>query len=35
MISDRRGRELWLGAIRPGLMHDVTRLRTEGIEEQL
>lgn len=35
MISDGQGRELWLGAIRPGRMHDVTQLRTEGIEEQL
>ena len=30
-ISDGRGRLLWLGAIRPGRMHDVTALRTEGI----
>jgi DDE superfamily endonuclease len=35
MISDGQGRELWLGAIRPGRMHDVTQIRTEGIEEQL
>lgn len=35
MISDGQGRELWLGAIRPGRMHDVTQVRTEGIEEQL
>jgi hypothetical protein len=35
MISDGQGRELWLGAIRPGRMHDVTAMRTEGIEEQL
>jgi hypothetical protein len=28
-------RELRLGAIRPGRMHDVTAVRTEGIEEQL
>lgn len=35
MISDGQGRELWLGAIRPGRMHDVTAVRTEGIEEQL
>lgn len=34
MISDGQGRELWLGAIRPGRMHDVTAVRTEGIEEQ-
>ncbi|MDJ0340494.1 transposase [Streptomyces sp. H10-C2] len=35
MISDRQGRELWLGAIRPGRMHDATQVRTEGVEEQL
>lgn len=35
MVSDGQGRELWLGAIRPGRMHDVTAVRTEGIEEQL
>lgn len=35
MISDEQGRELWLGAIRPGRMHDATAVRTEGIEEQL
>ncbi|MFJ9713334.1 transposase family protein [Streptomyces sp. NPDC101234] len=35
MISDGQGRELWLGAIRPGRMHDVTQIRTEGTEEQL
>ena len=35
MISDGQGRQLWLGAIRPGRMHDVTQIRTEGIEEQL
>jgi len=34
-ISDGRGRLLWLGAIRPGRMHDVTALRTEGIEDLL
>jgi DDE superfamily endonuclease/Helix-turn-helix of DDE superfamily endonuclease len=34
-ISDGRGRLLWLGAIRPGRMHDVTALRTEGIEALL
>ncbi|MFJ9952329.1 transposase family protein [Kitasatospora sp. NPDC091207] len=35
VISDGQGRCLWLGAIRPGRMHDVTQVRTEGIEEQL
>jgi hypothetical protein len=34
-ISDDQGRLLWLGAIRPGRMHDVTALRTEGIEDLL
>jgi hypothetical protein len=34
-ISDGAGRLLWLGAFRPGRMHDVTALRTEGIEELL
>lgn len=35
MISDDRGRLLWCGAVRPGRMHDVTALRTEGIEDLL
>ena len=30
-----QGRLLWLGAFRPGRMHDVTALRTEGIEDLL
>jgi hypothetical protein len=34
-ISDSRGRLLWLGALRPGRMHDVTALRTDGIEDLL
>lgn len=34
-ISDAAGRLLWLGAFRPGRMHDVTALRTEGIENLL
>jgi hypothetical protein len=34
-ISDSQGRLLWLGAFRPGRMHDVTALRTEGIEDLL
>ena len=29
------GRLLWLGAFRPGRMHDVTALRTDGIEDLL
>jgi DDE superfamily endonuclease/Helix-turn-helix of DDE superfamily endonuclease len=35
VISDGRGRLLWSGAIRPGRMHDVTAVRTEGIEDLL
>lgn len=35
VISDERGRLLWCGAVRPGRMHDVTALRTEGIEDLL
>ncbi len=34
-ISDGHGRLLWLGAFRPGRMHDVTAVRTEGIEDLL
>ena len=34
-ISDGQGRLLWLGAFRPGRMHDVTALRTDGIEDLL
>jgi hypothetical protein len=35
VISDDRGRLLWTGAIRPGRTHDVTAVRTEGIEDLL
>jgi hypothetical protein len=35
VISDGRGRLLWCGAVRPGRMHDVTAVRTEGIEDLL
>ncbi|WP_260462434.1 transposase [Streptomyces sp. TRM72054] len=35
VISDSKGRLLWTGAIRPGRMHGVTALRTEGIEDLL
>ena len=35
VISDGAGRLLWLGAFRPGRMHDVTAVRTEGIEDLL
>ena len=34
-VSDGQGRLLWLGAFRPGRMHDVTAVRTEGIEDLL
>ena len=34
-VSDGRGRPLWLGAFRPGRTHDVTALRTDGIEDLL
>jgi DDE superfamily endonuclease/Helix-turn-helix of DDE superfamily endonuclease len=34
-ISDGQGRLLWPGAFRPGRMHDVTALRTGGIEDLL
>ena len=35
VISDDHGRLLWCGAIRPGRMHDVTAMRTEGVEDLL
>ena len=34
-VSDGAGRLLWQGAFRPGRMHDVTAVRTEGIEDLL
>jgi hypothetical protein len=34
-ISDAQGRTLWVGAVRPGRMHDQTAVKTEGIEELL
>jgi hypothetical protein len=34
-VSDAAGRLLWLGAFRPGRMHDITTVRTEGIEDLL
>ena len=34
-VSGGDGRLLWLGAFRPGRMHDVTALRTDGIEDLL
>lgn len=33
VISDAAGRLLWQGAFRPGRMHDVTALRTEGVQK--
>jgi hypothetical protein len=30
---DGAGRTLWVGAVRPGRMHDQTAIKTEGIEE--
>ncbi len=35
IVSDEHGRLLWAGATRPGRMHDVTALRTEGVEDLL
>ena len=35
VISDGRGRLLWAGALRPGRMHEVTAVRSEGIEDYL
>jgi hypothetical protein len=35
VVSDGDGRLLWSGAARPGRMHDVTALRSEGIEDLL
>jgi DDE superfamily endonuclease len=35
IISDPDGRLLWCGATRPGRMHDVTAIRTEGIADLL
>jgi hypothetical protein len=35
VISDGSGWLLWAGAFRPGRMHDVTALRTEGAEDLL
>jgi hypothetical protein len=35
VTSDGAGQLLWAGAFRPGPMHDVTAVRTEGIEDLL
>jgi hypothetical protein len=34
-VCDRHGRTLWVGAVRPGRMHDQTAIKTEGTEELL
>jgi hypothetical protein len=34
-VSHGQGWLLWLGAIRPGRIHDITTLRTEGIKDLL
>jgi hypothetical protein len=31
VATDDRGRLLWVGAVRPGRMHDATQVRTEGV----
>ena len=33
IASDDRGRPMWVGATRPGRMHDQTAVRTEGIDD--
>ena len=33
VITDEKGRTLWVGAFRPGRMHDQTAVRTEGIAD--
>lgn len=35
VVSDADGRPLWVGAIRPGRMHDQTAVKTEGIDDLL
>src|SRR4030095_7938063 len=34
-IADGHGRTLWVGAVRPGRMHDQTAVNTEGIQDLL
>ena len=34
-VCDGRGRTLWVGAVRPGRMHDQTAIKTEGIQDLL
>src|SRR5919197_1392649 len=33
MVCDAQGRPLWVGAVRPGRMHDQTAVKTEGIDD--
>src|SRR5215211_7254423 len=35
VVSDGAGRTLWVGAVRPGRMHDQTAVKTEGIGDLL
>ncbi len=35
IASDARGRPMWVGATRPGRMHDQTAVKTEGIDDLL
>jgi hypothetical protein len=35
VASDARGRPMWVGATRPGRMHDQTAVKTEGIDNLL
>jgi hypothetical protein len=35
IASDAHGRPIWVGAIRPGRQHDLTAVRTEGIDDLL
>jgi hypothetical protein len=35
VASDARGRPMWVGATRPGRMHDQTAVKTEGLDDLL
>ncbi|MFE9373009.1 hypothetical protein ACFYM2_25005 [Streptomyces sp. NPDC006711] len=35
MVTDRRGRTLWTGPVRPGRMRDQTAVKTEGLSEKV
>ena len=35
IASDARGRPIWVGATRPGRMHDQTAVKTEGLDDLL